>query len=740
MKTGMIAVLMIGSGITLGNLSQRYGEIKKAEQARTEWAIWQEEKTLTALKAAAESGEESTLAAQAEETNADNSEKEGQPNTHEASARKLNLAFYYPEDAKSEDIIDSYAGQVFQELMIMDLDWLADLYELSDISPSTMASRLGKSTKSIMGGYNPRDKKHKPNMPSSWVIHDWKKIHVNFVDGDGHAIEGFSNVKDILSMASVYTYYTDMMDVDTFAEYSRQLWKNSHSYSLSMGDLYYCSGCLNKTEEELVREAEEKEFASMGKAGKSEKQGDPETSQALSEGYIERQGVGGYVQGDQAESRSETASEMMPEHRKEQTEHREKQTDPGEEQISVQEDKLTTGQTDETADVSSDVERKVGEQEKENVLADSQATEAGDGQPTDNYTAEGTKENVEENEPDRMSMGNINQETGLVGGSGSPADSGLAQKGQGANGVSGLSGTLFASSSEAENVQGNSSMQGIHGNFSAVQNLQEMASGQEQALEQESSADHSTDKTDQKKQAKKTSYDCPGHVDLYIRVKILGLKDKNGLFSIAKAAEQELWEGWTKRNIASVQSISSQDWFDNYGLSVSSISLSTPLTNQEIEEYMNQLPEDTSVTRRNIVHFALSSVGRVPYYWGGKASAPGYEGNHFGALIPADDKGRMLRGLDCSGWINWVYWSATGKRLPGESTSSLCLCGEQISRRELQPGDIIVRTGAGAHVVMFLSWSADGRMNVIHESSASINNVSVTTMDAPWPYYRKLVP
>ncbi len=30
-------------------------------------------------------------------------------------------------------------------------------------------------------------------------------------------------------------------------------------------------------------------------------------------------------------------------------------------------------------------------------------------------------------------------------------------------------------------------------------------------------------------------------------------------------------------------------------------------------------------------------------------------------------------------------------------------------------------------------------MNVIHESSASVNNVTIKTMDAAWPYYRRLV-
>ena len=86
-----------------------------------------------------------------------------------------------------------------------------------------------------------------------------------------------------------------------------------------------------------------------------------------------------------------------------------------------------------------------------------------------------------------------------------------------------------------------------------------------------------------------------------------------------------------------------------------------------------------------------------------------------------------------------MYWSVTGERLEGSSTSGLILCGEKISRSELKPGDIIVRTGTNAHVVMFLSWSANGQMNVIHESSASVNNVTIKTMDAAWPYYRRLV-
>ena len=98
-----------------------------------------------------------------------------------------------------------------------------------------------------------------------------------------------------------------------------------------------------------------------------------------------------------------------------------------------------------------------------------------------------------------------------------------------------------------------------------------------------------------------------------------------------------------------------------------------------------------------------------------------------------------MKGLDCSGWISWVYWSAIHKRLSSESTSGLASVGTATERSDLQPGDIILKTGDEGHVVMFLCWESDGNMTVIHESSALVNNVTVTTMSANWPYYRKLI-
>lgn len=109
----------------------------------------------------------------------------------------------------------------------------------------------------------------------------------------------------------------------------------------------------------------------------------------------------------------------------------------------------------------------------------------------------------------------------------------------------------------------------------------------------------------------------------------------------------------------------------DFGLSASSFSTGKALTDEEIQGYLNELPADLSQQRRSIIEQALHSVGKIPYYFGGKPSSSGYEGNSFYSMVQPDYKGRIFRGLDCSGWINWVYWSATGNQPSAYSTSTL---------------------------------------------------------------------
>jgi cell wall-associated NlpC family hydrolase len=237
---------------------------------------------------------------------------------------------------------------------------------------------------------------------------------------------------------------------------------------------------------------------------------------------------------------------------------------------------------------------------------------------------------------------------------------------------------------------------------------------------------------------------CPGHVDLYVKVTLAGFDDKNGLRTIPLDLEENSdkasdWDGWTEEQVENVEKLIAQDWFKTYGLTISTINPKKPLTEEEVSKYMADLPEDVSEERKAVIKFALQSVGKIPYYWGGKAAKKNYEGNGFGKVIGADYKGRVLRGLDCSGWVQWVYWSAIGNNLhEARSTASLIGEGEKIKRADLKPGDVIVRIGADSHVVMFLQWAGNGNMIAIHENSAA-NTVSVNEVTANYPYYRRLI-
>ena len=238
---------------------------------------------------------------------------------------------------------------------------------------------------------------------------------------------------------------------------------------------------------------------------------------------------------------------------------------------------------------------------------------------------------------------------------------------------------------------------------------------------------------------------CPGHVDLTIVLKIAGLTEENNLFTLDATGNdensytQDGWQGWKEENRQAALRLAEKDWYLEYGLSTELSSPQLPVSTVDVDAYLGDLPFGLSQERKNLLRFALNSVGRVPYYWGGKPSAVGYEGNNFGTAVSPDTEGRSLKGLDCSGWISWVYWSATGKRLPYESTSGLASLGERISKEELQPGDILVRTGKDAHTVMFLGWTQDGKIQCVHETSGSVNNVTISIRDADWPYYIRLM-
>lgn len=160
------------------------------------------------------------------------------------------------------------------------------------------------------------------------------------------------------------------------------------------------------------------------------------------------------------------------------------------------------------------------------------------------------------------------------------------------------------------------------------------------------------------------------------------------------------------------------------------------LTKEQIEEYMASLPTDLSGNRKQVIKTALSLVGMVPYYYGGKPHNTGWNDNWWSTVEP-DHKGRRKAGLDCSGYVQWVF--ATAGFNGGNLDSSLLSTGsisklQYITKDELQPGDIGLKyQGDSRHTGIYM-----GNDTWIHCSSSG--TVVVAPGYSGFPTYKRYKP
>lgn len=537
--------------------------------------------------------------------------------------------------------LDSVGGRIYQELMERESADLAKIYDSTGDTPEHTAKLLGLKRSAILGRYNPQASGQSPDQKNSWAIPYFKNIHYRYYNGDGKEIQDSSNVKDILAMASVYTYQHNYLDEERFRAIVNELYTKSHSYTLSIGPVYYDQGCIHKdAKEEMLAEEAANTAAPVG--------GETKASE---------------------ESRAESASEKSSE-----------------------------------------------------TVTDSKA----------NQNTNATKENKQAQESKQAQETKSNQENSQRSSAGEGGESSSESKA--------LTEQAEKSSENREN--------------SASQNAELSASNlpKESKVPKETTETKAEQKANSIQEQKKLPKNyCPGHVDLTIKITVIGFDDENGLRNIQLDSMKDLeeqdqkpgsrWHGWDDYTIAAVKRLKEQDWFKDYGLSISSIEKKSPLTEEEISAYMKDLPEDLSEERKALIHFALSSVGKVPYFYGGKAGVKGLEGNHFGATISSSDyKGRNRKGLDCSGFVQWAYWSSVDRSLDfASSTQELIGKGQKIKRSELKAGDLIIQPSGESHVVVFIKWTKEGKMLAVHENGTA-GNISVDEVQANYPYYRSILP
>ena len=121
------------------------------------------------------------------------------------------------------------------------------------------------------------------------------------------------------------------------------------------------------------------------------------------------------------------------------------------------------------------------------------------------------------------------------------------------------------------------------------------------------------------------------------------------------------------------------------------------LSAEEIRAYLDALPAGTSGNRRQVIKTALSVVNQLPYCNNGedsKPGGPGYDPSWYD-YSRCDGAGRPS-GLDSSGFIQWVFWTAGFSEEEVACLRTASLISNKVEEirdpAELKPGDIGIVT------------------------------------------------
>ena len=150
---------------------------------------------------------------------------------------------------------------------------------------------------------------------------------------------------------------------------------------------------------------------------------------------------------------------------------------------------------------------------------------------------------------------------------------------------------------------------------------------------------------------------------------------------------------------------------------------------------IRNLPEGLSPEREAVVRSACSLVGKVNYFWGGKSLVLGWD-SRWGEVRQVTAAGSSTTGtyrpygLDCSGFVDWVFYNATGGGYiighGGGATAQHSYCTD-ISWTDAQPGDLVFYPD-NSHVGIVGGWDANGELLIIHCASG-YNNVVITGLE-----------
>ena len=151
---------------------------------------------------------------------------------------------------------------------------------------------------------------------------------------------------------------------------------------------------------------------------------------------------------------------------------------------------------------------------------------------------------------------------------------------------------------------------------------------------------------------------------------------------------------------------------------------SVPLTDEELIAFVER--QNCNETRKHILSTALSLVGKVPYFWGGKSDAGWNDEWNTPKVVTATGSsatGTILPyGLDCSGYTDWVFKTAMGVSIKAGSWNQWDN-SYAITEAELLPGDLGFMAVPGTvpvnHVLIYAGKNEDGAQMWVHCTSGS---------------------
>lgn len=160
----------------------------------------------------------------------------------------------------------------------------------------------------------------------------------------------------------------------------------------------------------------------------------------------------------------------------------------------------------------------------------------------------------------------------------------------------------------------------------------------------------------------------------------------------------------------------------------------TGATDEEIEILNESLNLTDSKTRQKMISIAGSIIGRVPYEWGGKSDKAGYDDTWY----TFDNETQKQKGLDCSGYIQWILRTANYEDWEELVSTTSFLTSDKlvaVTAQELQPGDFGLfypdSSSGTNHIGMYL-----GNGYWIHCSS-TVGSVTISSV-TKFSIYRRL--